>query len=75
METIRIEVATAVAPIQVVVIPIYRSEEERTSVLEAAKAVMRDLTAYRVKLDDRDEHRPGYKFNEWELKEFHSVLR
>jgi prolyl-tRNA synthetase len=60
----------AVAPVQVVIVPIYRTDEERASVLEVA-AKMRDQLAgngVRVRLDDRDQHRPGYKFSEWELK-------
>jgi prolyl-tRNA synthetase len=52
----------------VVVVPIYRSEDERGSVLEAAAHLAGSLGDVRVKVDDREEHRPGYKFNEWELK-------
>ena len=60
----------AVAPIQVVIVPIYRSDEERASVLGVAEKLRADLAALgvRVRLDDRDQHRPGYKFAEWELK-------
>jgi prolyl-tRNA synthetase len=60
----------AVAPIQVAIVPIYRSDEERTEVLGMADRVRGDLAAagIRVRLDDRDQHRPGYKFAEWELK-------
>jgi prolyl-tRNA synthetase len=56
------------APIQVVIVPIYSSDAERSSVLEICQRLTRDLRQLRVKLDDREEHRPGYKFNEWELK-------
>jgi prolyl-tRNA synthetase len=65
------------APVQVVIVPIHRSDEERASVLEAATRVAHALDGgagavgsdkIRVKVDDREEHRPGYKFNEWELK-------
>jgi prolyl-tRNA synthetase len=58
-----------VAPHQVVVVPIFR-EDDRTAVLEAAAAVAAELRAagVRVRVDDRPEHRPGFKFNEWELK-------
>ncbi|TBH20167.1 proline--tRNA ligase [Thermus thermamylovorans] len=57
------------APIQVVVVPIYR-EESRERVLEAALDLKRRLlqAGLRVHLDDRDQHTPGYKFHEWELK-------
>ncbi len=60
----------ALAPVQVVIIPIYRSDDERGTVLGTATK-MRDALAgngVRVKVDDRDQHRPGYKFSEWELK-------
>jgi len=58
----------ALAPVQVVVVPIYRSDDERARVLEVAASVAKDLASLRVRVDDREEHRPGYKFNEWELK-------
>ncbi len=59
-----------VAPIQVAIVPIYRSDEERASVIEVAEKLHADMAALgiRVRLDDRDQHRPGYKFAEWELK-------
>ena len=59
-----------VAPVQVVVVPIYRSEDERGQVLDLAERVREGLTrsTIRVKVDDRDQHRPGFKFAEWELK-------
>jgi prolyl-tRNA synthetase len=58
-----------VAPQQVVIVPIFR-EDDRADVLLAAAAVADDLRAagVRVRVDDRPEHRPGFKFNEWELK-------
>ena len=58
------------APIQVVIVPIYRGEEE----LEAINAVASELVAdfkkrgIRVKYDNRDTYKPGWKFNEYELK-------
>jgi prolyl-tRNA synthetase len=60
----------AVAPIQVAIVPIHRSDEERASVLGVAERLRDDLaaTGVRVRLDDREQHRPGYKFAEWELK-------
>jgi len=58
-----------VAPHQVVIVPIVR-DEERADVLHAAAAVAAELWAdgVRVRVDDRPELRPGFKFNEWELK-------
>jgi prolyl-tRNA synthetase len=60
----------AVAPVQVAIVPIFRTDEERASVLDVASKLREDLAAsgVRVRLDDRDQHRPGYKFAEWELK-------
>ncbi len=57
------------APIQVVMVPIYKAES-RELVLPAAERLYRELKAagIRVHLDDRDQYSPGYKFNEWELK-------
>jgi prolyl-tRNA synthetase len=59
----------AVAPQQVVIVPIFR-EGEGGDVLAAAAALADDLRAagIRVRVDDRPEYRPGFKFNEWELK-------
>lgn len=59
-----------VAPVQVVIVPIYRTDAERASVLGVAEPLRADLAALgvRVRLDDRDQHRPGYKYAEWELK-------
>jgi prolyl-tRNA synthetase len=58
-----------VAPQQVVVVPILR-DDDRADVLQAAAAVADRLRAagVRVRVDDRLEHRPGFKFTEWELK-------
>jgi prolyl-tRNA synthetase len=60
----------AVAPVQVVIVPIYRSEDERGGVLAAAESARAELVAggIRARVDDRDQHRPGFKFSEWELK-------
>jgi len=58
-----------VAPQQVVIVPIVREGEE-ADVLQAAATVADELRAagVRVRVDDRPELRPGFKFNEWELK-------
>jgi prolyl-tRNA synthetase len=57
-----------IAPIQAVIVPIYKTDAERASVLEAANELMKNLKGIRIKLDDRDEKSPGFKFNEWEVK-------
>jgi prolyl-tRNA synthetase len=58
------------APIHVVIVPIYRTEEEMDKVSEAALAIKKKLEALdlSVKFDNRDTHKPGFKFAEWELK-------
>ena len=58
------------APIQVIIVPIYRGEEELDAVSVVAKQLVADLRAQgvRVKYDDRDTYKPGWKFNEYELK-------
>lgn len=57
------------APTQVVVVPIYKSDDERTRVLERVDQITSDWKGrIRYKVDDRDNLTPGFKFNEWELK-------
>jgi prolyl-tRNA synthetase len=58
----------AVSPIQVAVVPIYRSDQERADVLEACSRLTSELDGVRVHVDDRDDVRPGFKFNHWELR-------
>ena len=59
-----------VAPIQVVIIPIYHSDEEKEKILATCGEIKILLTArnIRVHLDDRDQVTPGFKFNDWEMK-------
>jgi prolyl-tRNA synthetase len=58
-----------VAPQQVVIVPIFR-DDDRAGVLQTAAAAAADLrtAGVRLRVDDRAEYRPGFKFNEWELK-------
>ncbi|AWA30045.1 proline--tRNA ligase [Flavobacterium magnum] len=58
------------APIQVVIVPIYKSEEEFAAVSEAAQTLVSQFKKLRisVKFDDRTTQKPGFKFAEWELK-------
>ncbi len=58
------------APTQVVIVPIYRSDEERALVLEYGDSIFSELKALgiRVKLDDRDNYKPGFKFAEHEAR-------
>ncbi len=59
-----------VAPTQAIVVPIpARSDEDTTRVTEAVERVLRELTAAGVRAEaDWTDKRPGWKFNEWELK-------
>lgn len=59
-----------VAPIQVVIIPIYYSDEDAQKVLKKANELQEAITSkkIRVHVDDRDQLTPGYKFHDWELK-------
>ncbi len=58
------------APHQVVIVPIYRNNEQFDAVSEAANELMKELRSkgVSVKFDNRDTHKPGWKFNEYELK-------
>ena len=58
------------APIQVAIVPIYKGEEQLDKISEVVEPLVRELRAkgLRVKFDNRDTHKPGWKFNEYELK-------
>jgi prolyl-tRNA synthetase len=58
------------APYEVVIIPIYRSQEQLDAVLEKANEIKTELAkqGLTVKIDSRDTHKPGWKFAEYELK-------
>jgi prolyl-tRNA synthetase len=54
---------------QVVIVPIWKSDEEKSRVLDFADKVFQELKQdVRVLLDDREQFKPGYKFTEWELQ-------
>ncbi|ACI20141.1 proline--tRNA ligase [Dictyoglomus thermophilum] len=58
-----------VAPYQIVIIPIWKSETDKTKVYNYVDEIYEVLRKYfRVKVDKDEEHTPGWKFNEWELK-------
>jgi prolyl-tRNA synthetase len=58
------------APFQVVIVPIYKTDEERANMQAKAFEIKKTLekNGISVKFDDRDTHKPGFKFAEWELK-------
>ena len=58
-----------VAPIQIVIVPIYKEEKERDLVLRNVNEIETTLKdVFRVKVDDRKQYSPGWKFNHWEVK-------
>ncbi len=58
-----------IAPIQAVIIPIYKTEDEKDAVLKAARTIQENLDgAVRLHVDDDDQKTPGNKFHQWELK-------
>ena len=58
----------AIAPTQVVIIPIIPKNADSENILKIANQIKEMLSDFRVHLDDREEVSPGFKFNEWELK-------
>ncbi len=57
------------APVQVVVVPISKGEDERAKVSKAVARVDGALrNVVRLRIDDREEYSPGWKFNEWEMR-------
>lgn len=58
------------APIQVVIVPIFKTDDEKSPVMEKVASIARELKAagLRIKVDDRDNVSPGYKFNDWEMR-------
>ena len=57
-----------VAPLPVVFVPIWRSDEEMATVLGRAKELTKDWDPLFFKIDSRDQYKPGRKFAEWEVK-------
>jgi prolyl-tRNA synthetase len=71
-----LRVPPLLAPTELVIVPIYRSDEERSAVLEAAARIERELgewerrepNALRVHVDRREGMKPGAKYYDWELR-------
>ncbi len=59
-----------VAPYQVVIVPIYKNDDERTAVEEAVARLAKELAdaGIRLHVDRRDGVSPGFKFNDWEMR-------
>ena len=60
----------ALAPIQVVMVPIFKTEDEKAAIVARMEELKKELESkgVSVKIDNRDNLRPGFKFAEWELK-------
>jgi prolyl-tRNA synthetase len=58
------------APWQVVIVPIFKNDTEKSPVLETTERMKAELlnAGIRVKVDDRDTVSPGFKYNDWELR-------
>jgi len=58
------------APFQVVIVPIFKNDDEQARVMENVAKIRAELTAagIRVKVDERDGLTPGFKFNDWEMR-------
>ncbi len=58
------------APIQAVIVPIFKTDEDKQNVMQVADKVFTELKSagIRIKLDDREEVTPGFKYNDWEMR-------
>jgi len=58
------------APYQIVIVPIFKTDDEKITVFETARRLQRELTdaGLRVKMDEREGMSPGFKFNDWEMR-------
>lgn len=59
-----------IAPIQVVIVPIYRSDADKSTVMDEVASIQQALVdqGIRIKVDAREHLSPGFRFNDWELK-------
>ena len=56
------------APIQLVIVPIWKNDEERALVLAEADKVSAELADFRLTVDRREGLTPGFKYNDWEMR-------
>ncbi|HSV86726.1 MAG TPA: proline--tRNA ligase [Levilinea sp.] len=56
------------APIQIVIVPIFKSDAEKSQVMAVVERLKVELSGFRLHVDDRSEVTPGFKFNDWELR-------
>lgn len=57
-----------IAPIQLVIIPIFKNDEQKSQVMPVVEQVKSALSGLRIHIDDRLEVTPGFKFNDWEMR-------
>jgi len=69
-DSLGLKIPPKVAPIQVVIVPIFKTEAQRTGVLEAADVLAAAVgdQGVRVRIDAREEKSPGWKFADWEMR-------
>ena len=56
------------APIQAVIVPIFRDDAEKSQVMPVIERLKGELSGFRVQVDDRENLTPGFKFNDWEMR-------
>ena len=56
------------APYQVVIVPIFKNDEEKAGVMAAVERIRQELAGFRLKVDLREGLTPGFKFNDWEMR-------
>lgn len=56
------------APYQIVIVPIFKNDEEQALVMETVDQIKKELAEFRLTLDDREGVTPGFKFNDWEMR-------
>jgi prolyl-tRNA synthetase len=56
------------APTQVVMVPIFRDDNEKSQVMPVVERLRRELSNFRVHVDDRENLTPGFKYNDWEMR-------
>lgn len=59
-----------IAPVQVVIVPIFYKEADKEKILSRAREIFAELSAKKIRayIDTREQYTPGWKFNEWEMK-------
>src|SRR5205085_9821913 len=59
-----------IAPIQAVIVPIFKNDDEKGQVIDAVTSFQKELKAagVRIHIDARDGMTPGFKFNDWEMR-------